>query len=253
VVNTIFWFDTEGQPVSIDYSSFLPSPNLAERLTAAGVESVVVEPAAFIESPLDRLLYRRATVVAAEDDEAAVRIALEKVAQPGKLVAVYIPHVDAAAHAAGQDSDLYRDALGDAAGIWTAIATGLPSQAVAVGTADHGHLDVAPGHGIRLPDLAGVTFYGDSRIVYVSGDVAAAAALATDLPAGWVSRAGMDGWWGPPPFHPELERRRPDGALVADDGYALLYPGSDTPLIGQHGGLTEVELRIPILIASGSD
>jgi hypothetical protein len=59
----------------------------------------------------------------------------------------------------------------------------------------------------------------------------------------------MDGWWGPPPFHPEFERRRPDGALVADDRFALLYPGSDGIMVGQHGGLTEAELRIPILVA----
>ena len=36
---------------------------------------------------------------------------------------------------------------------------------------------------------------------------------------------------------------------MADDGFALLYPGSDGIMVGQHGGLTEAELRIPILVA----
>jgi hypothetical protein len=248
-VNTIYWFDSEGQTVEIDYGTFLPAPNLSERLAAAGAEAIVVEPAAFVDSALEQVLYRGATIVPARDDAATVRIALEKAARPGKLVAVYVPHVDAAAHAAGQNSTLYRDALRDVAGIWKAISAGLPAGAVAVGTADHGHVDVAIEHHLRLPDLPGATLYGDSRVVYVAGDVDAAASLTAELPATWVSRTEMDGWWGPPPYHREFERRRPDGALVADEGFALLYPGNEGVMVGQHGGLTEAELRIPILVA----
>ncbi len=128
VVNTIFWFDSEGRAVEMEYREFLPVPNLSERLAAAGAESVVVQPSAFIDSPLDRLLYRGATIVPADNDAASIRIALDQAARPGKLVAVYVPHVDAAAHAAGQESELYRDALLDAAAIWKAIATGLPTR-----------------------------------------------------------------------------------------------------------------------------
>jgi len=250
VVNTIFWFDAEGHPAGIDYPSFLPSGNLAERLAGAGVESIVVEPAAFVESPLERVLYRGATVVPAENDAASVRIALERAAEPGKLVAVYVPHIDAAAHAAGQESALYRDALTDASAIWKELAEGLPSHTIMVGTADHGHVDISPARSILLPEPEDIVFYGDSRVVYVDGNLEAAAALAAELPARWVTRDEMDGWWGPPPYHPEFEERRPDGALVADEGHALLYPGSEGPLIGQHGGLTEEELRIPILVAT---
>ena len=250
VVNTIFWFDSDGVPLATDYREFLPTPNLAERLATAGAETIVVEPAAFIDSPLEQLLYRGATIVGAENDAASVRIALEKAAEPGKLVAVYIPHVDAAAHAAGQGSQLYREALHDAAGIWKGLAAGLPPHAVAIGTADHGHVDVTPEHYVRLPDLPGVTFYGDSRVVFVAGDTDAATALASDMPVTWVTRSDMDGWWGPPPFHPEFEHRRPDGGLVADEGFAMLYPGNEGVMVGQHGGLTEAELRIPILVAS---
>jgi hypothetical protein len=250
VVNTIFWFDSLGRPVATDHRSFLPAPNLSERLAAAGAESIVVEPVAFIDSALEQVLYRGATIVPAADDAATIRIALEQAARPGKLVAVYVPHVDAAAHAAGQESALYEDALRDASAIWRAIAIGLPPGAVAVATADHGHVDIAHDHHLPLPEIPGVTFYGDSRVVYVAGDLAAAEALASDLPATWVSRSDMDGWWGPPPYHPEFERRRPGGALVADDGFALLYPGADGILVGHHGGLSEAELRIPILMAT---
>ena len=210
VVNTIFWFDSEGRAVETEYSKVLPAGNLPERLAAAGAESVVVQPSAFIDSPLDRVLYRGATIVPADDDAAAVRIALERAARPGKLVAVYVPHIDAAAHAAGQESGLYRDALLDAAAIWEAIATGLPPQAVAVGTADHGHVDVAPHNRIHLPHVREMAFYGDSRVVSVSGDVSVAAALAGDLPATWVSTIRYGRLVGTTPLSPRV-RATPAG------------------------------------------
>jgi hypothetical protein len=249
VVNTIFWFDARGRPVHTGLRDFLPAPNLSERLAAVGAESIVIQPAAFVESPLEQVLYRGATILPAHSDDAAVRIALERVAEPGKLVAVYVPNIDAAAHTAGQDSDLYRDALDDGTAIWNSLVAGLPPGAVVIGTADHGHVDVATDHHVRLPEVPGVTFYGDSRVVYVAGDVARAAALVTNVPADFVDRTHMDGWWGPPPYHPQFERRRPDGALVAHEGVALLYEGNDGVMVGQHGGLTEAELRIPILVA----
>jgi hypothetical protein len=249
VVNTIFWFDAGGHPVHTDLPNFLPTPNLHERLTAGGAESIVVEPAGFVESPLDRVLYRGARTVPADTDAEVVRIALDRAAHPGKLVAVYIPHIDAAAHAAGQTSQLYQEALDGATAVWSALSAGLPPDTVMIGTADHGHVDVAADHYVRLPEVAGATFYGDSRVVYVAGDIERVALLSEELPATWVNRTGMDQWWGPPPYHPEFERRRPDGALVADQGFALLYDGNEGVMVGQHGGLTEAELRIPILVA----
>lgn len=250
VANTIFWFDADGAPVDVNFGRFLPSPNLAERLAAKGIESVVIEPTAFVDNALDQVLYRGATVVGADSDAAAARSALEIAAQPGKLVAVYLPQVDAAAHAVGQGSDLYAGAVGEAAELWSAITAGLPDGVVAVGTADHGHVDIPAENNIRLQPADGVIFYGDSRVVYVAGDVDRASDLAEQLPAIWVSRSDMDGFWGPPPYHPEFESRRPDGALVADAHYAFQYSGNDGVMIGQHGGLTEEELRVPLLVAA---
>ncbi|NIR38999.1 MAG: hypothetical protein GWN07_24305 [Actinobacteria bacterium] len=75
------------------------------------------------------------------------------------------------------------------------------------------------------------------------------ASLAEDLPAQWVDRRDMEHWWGPGERHASFERRAPEGILVADPGHALLHRHSDERLIGQHGGLTEEERRIPLLVA----
>ncbi len=91
------------------------------------------------------------------------------------------------------------------------------------------------------------TLAGDARVVFVHGE---GASLAGRLPAVWVPRAEMEGWWGPGPRHPEFEQRAPEGVLVADPGHAVLHRFSDDRLIGQHGGLTPEELEVPMLIAA---
>ncbi len=247
IVNTIWWVDHHGTPVAMDHAAFLPAPNLAERLQAARCRAVVVQPAVLSASPLNEVLHRGAMVIPAADDGAAVEGALEEAAVAGSLVVLYLPYLDYAAHATGQTSREYAAVVRLVSSLWDELRGRLPPGASLLGTADHGHVDVAPErrHAFRAP--AGLTLYGDARAIFARGDPDLASRLATGLPARWVDAAGMEGWWGPGPPHPELERRAPDGVFLADDGCAL-FPAGDPGTVGHHGGLSEAELRIPLLV-----
>ena len=250
VVNTIKWTTVWGDPIPYDYDAFLPEPNTWERVAAAGIEPIVVQPFNFEGSPLTRVLYRGCRwepwATPGEAADAAVQLA----AEPGRLILVYLPHVDFAAHVAGQRSAQYTEAMEIAAATWRAITTRLPAGAVAVATADHGHVDIPPErrHRLAKADHENRVFSGDPRVMFVRGD---GAPLAERLPAQWVSLAEMLPWWGPGVRHPSFDDRAPDGALVADPGHSLLHRFSDDRLVGQHGGLTAPEIRIPLLVSSG--
>ncbi|MBU1225775.1 MAG: alkaline phosphatase family protein [Actinobacteria bacterium] len=157
IVNTLYWFAIgAAEMLDDDPAAFLPSPNTAERLAAAGRRVIVVEPSALVGSPIDRVLYRGASMRGAAGEEEAVAAAIEEAAAPGRLVVVYFPHVDAAAHLAGQGSDIYAAALETVGRAWTALAEGLPPGAALIGTADHGHVDVLPHHHIPVGSVPGV-------------------------------------------------------------------------------------------------
>ena len=249
VVNTIWWFDLEGRPVETDFARFLPAPNLPERLATAGMDTVVIQPAGYQGTPLSEVLFRTGTALPYEDDGDAVPLALEAAARPGRLVFLYFPHVDAAGHAEGQESDSYAEMMALVGRRWTELASGLPDNAVAVGTADHGHVDVQPEGKLHIEPAEGVILHGDSRCVWVAGDLAAARRMAEDLPVRWVDRSEMKGWWGPEPVTGLAADRLPAAVLLADDNVALHYPGNDVELVGYHGGVTPAELRVPLLVA----
>jgi hypothetical protein len=221
----------------------------AARSTAAGYRMSLASLGGALGFHLEGVLYRGSRFEGYHDMGEAVAAAADLAAPPGRLVVLYVPHVDFAAHVAGQDSADYAEAMAVAAEVWMRLGHRLPAGAVAVGIADHGHVDV-PVERRALIDKAdheGRIFAGDARAPFVHGE---GAELAGRLPARWVPRSEMEAWWGPGPRHPEFERRAPDGVLVVEPGHAVLHRFSDDRLIGQHGGLTPEELEVPLLVAA---
>lgn len=248
VVNTLKWVTPGGQAVEHDYASVLPGPNLWERLAAAGVEPITVQPGSFEGSPLSQMLYRGCRFEAGWTEEELIQATLD-LAGPGRFVLTYYPNVDVAAHVHGQASRQYRQALAQAEQIWDRLAARLPEDVGLVGTADHGHVDYGHSgkHLIRDRWFDPLLFFGDSRSLCVSGPEELIRNLAVETGATLVPPAEFRPWLGPGPDHPELESRLPDAVLLAPPGRLLLPRGFDKRLIGYHGGLTHPEVDIPLL------
>jgi hypothetical protein len=247
VVNTIHMTTQWGEKVDLDYETILPSPNLWERLRAQGVEPIAIQPGHFDRTPLTRTLYRGAAFEPYWTEQEAVELTVQAASQPRRLVFLYIPHVDFAAHVAGQESTEYDDAMHVVNDVWRQLAAQLPASVGLVGTADHGHVDISEDHKTRLPDRAAddLILYGVERAMFVKGD---GESLADGIPAEWVPRADLPEMWGAGPMHGSFEARLPDGILFADDGHAVFHKHSNDRLIGYHGGLMPEEREIPLLV-----
>ncbi len=247
VANTIKWTTLWGDPLDYDTTAFLPAPNLWERLAAAGVETVTVQPEGFRTSSLTRLLYRGCRFEGVTTIGELISATADLASAPGRLILTYVANVDYAAHVHGQRTPEYAGAIRVVDNVWSALSWQVPPDATLVGTADHGHVDFPKERQIRIPRSLhdGRILYGDGRVMFVKGD---GAAIAGTVPATWVPVDDMRHWWGPAPRgfrHPE---RLPDGVLVADDGFFLLHKHSDDRMIGNHGGLTAEERRVPLLV-----
>jgi hypothetical protein len=248
VANTIKWTTLWGEPLDYETEGLLPQPNTWERLVSSGAEPITIQPAGFAGTPLTRALYRGCRFEAITTVDEWVDATATLAAVPGRLVLAYLPQVDFAAHVYGQHHEKYAAALRTVSLAWSRLAHRLPAAVVAVGTADHGHVDFPDGRQIKIAkaDHVGRTFYGDGRAMFVRGD---GAALAASLPATWYPLAEMIHWWGPKDRHPSFGGRAPDGVLVADDDVLLLHRHADDRMIGNHGALTDAERVIPLLSA----
>ncbi|MFV1971895.1 MAG: hypothetical protein ACC683_12945, partial [Acidimicrobiia bacterium] len=152
-------------------------------------------------------------------------------------------------HVGGQSSSEYNEAMATVNETWRGLMERLPDSVTLVGTADHGHVDIAEDHKVRLGENAGKNrvLYGVERAMFVKGD---GESLAEGIPATWVTHEELPDVWGPGPMHASFEERRPDGILFAEDNYAVFHKHSNDRLVGYHGGLMAEEREIPLLVRS---
>ena len=254
-VNSLRWVDTTGKSVSFHTPSLLPGPNLWERLVMAGIDPITIQPASFTNTPLSRALYRGCRFEGVVNIGEFVRATVELARIPGRLILVYYPSVDIAAHMHGTESPRYARALADVATAWDRIAVRLPAHVAMVGTADHGVVAIAESgkHRLRGRDTTGVTMFGDPRSLYVKGPQERIEALGDALPAVWYPREILEDLWGPEDdsstMDPPAAVTKPDGVFLADEGCVLLPGHMDKRLVGYHGGLDRREVEIPLLVA----
>ena len=189
--------------------------------------------------------------------EAAVKSSDER-----KFVYAYWPLYDMISHRFGAESAqafAEFEKIDGAFGRLVARLAGTHSTIIV--TADHGFIDVAPEETFELPpSLASMLRFplcGERRVAYCHvHDASAFSAKAQD----WLDgRADIvpsatlveQGWFGPGTPHPRLAERIGDVAIVMRERYTLKdwTPGESRHLhIGNHGGTSEDEMLIPLIL-----
>ncbi|TAK40946.1 MAG: phosphodiesterase [Betaproteobacteria bacterium] len=193
---------------------------------------------------------------------AAVRSGPER-----KFIYAYWPEFDTQSHRHGVASEQARIEFERVDDAFAALLDRLAGTDTAVVvTADHGFMDSPPADLLMLedgPGLAGLLklpLCGERRVAFChvqDGRVAEFAARARDWLAGRgevrASRELLDeGWFGPGRAHPLLAERIGDLTLVMNGRYTIKdwTPGESRHLhLGNHGGATDDELLIPLVVA----
>lgn len=192
-----------------------------------------------------------------EEVEAAVKSGPER-----KFIYAYWPEYDAVSHRHGSESaEAFRrfEAVDAAFGRLASRLAG--SETLLVATADHGFIDVAPEECLEPPpeirSLLRFPLCGERRVAYCH---VRSADEFMKRAAGWLgeradvrpSRELVDeGWFGPGEPHPRLAERVGDVALVMHGRWTVKdwLPGEPRHLhIGNHGGTSEEEMTIPLIV-----
>ncbi|MCV7104100.1 alkaline phosphatase family protein [Mycobacterium palustre] len=240
-----------------------PLPTWFERLERAGIAARAVLPAPFLGSGLTDAAYRGARFRPAHPaDDYARQLTDELNAAPG-LVYGYAADLDTAAHVFGIDSVQWHEAAARVDALLTRLVEGLCPGAALLVTADHGGLNVPPEARVDIdtdPRLAsGVRVVaGEPRVRYLHTEIGAAAdvratwseALAGSARVYTREEAVATGMFGP--VDPRHLARIGDVVVVCTGDAAVLATGHEPPesarLIGFHGGATEAETAIPLIV-----
>lgn len=243
-----------------------PRP-LANRLR---VPSHVVSPERIIHSEFNRA-YSGVAQRHGYNAVGELFTAVERLLRQGserKYIYAYYPDIDALGHEHGIGSravaDLFAE-LDAAFGRFLAAIAGTGTAVVV--TADHGHIDSGPERVIELDDHPGLA---ETLVLPLCGERRAAYCyvhpdrekqfldyVATELGRYASLHASADllrqGWFGLGQPHPRLLERIGHYTLVMKENYAIkdwLPSERHHVHIGVHGGVSEQEMYVPLIVAS---
>jgi hypothetical protein len=185
-----------------------------------------------------------------------------KSADTRKFIYAYWPVYDMVSHRYGAESAAaFEQFTKIDAAFGEMVARLAGTESLIIATADHGFIDVAPEESLELPaSLAALLRFplcGERRVAYCHVHDAP---LFIQKARDWLgeraevmpSRALVDeGWFGPGAPHPRFAERIGDVALVMRGRYAVKdwTPGESRHLhIGNHGGTSEDEMLIPLMM-----
>jgi arylsulfatase A-like enzyme len=180
-----------------------------------------------------------------------------------KLVYAYWPEFDALSHQHGVGSAEVRahfDALDEAFGQLLARLAGTDTMLVL--TADHGFIDCAAEESIELPpqlsSLLRFPLCGERRVAFchvhdeknfIDKAKAVFGGRADIRPS---RELAQEGWFGPGRAHPHFAERIGDVAIVMNGRGTVKDWVTGEPRhlhIGNHGGASEDEMQIPLVVA----
>ncbi|WP_166353959.1 alkaline phosphatase family protein [Phytoactinopolyspora limicola] len=247
---------------TVDPLTYQPYPSLFERAQRSGVTTTVVSKRRFRDTGLTNAALRGPFRPADSYGE-RVATAVSALAGQPALAYVYEADLDSTGHQHGCQSAAWRHQLVMVDRFAEELYESLPADTVLLITGDHGMVDVPADDRIDVDDIpalrAGVTLIaGEARFRHLYVEPGA----DTDVQATWREQLGATaavllrdeaieaGWFG------AVESRVLDriGDVVAGlHGSGAVCQRSVFPteakLVGLHGGLSEDELLVPLLLA----
>jgi len=250
-------------PIEPDITSFIGSEAWLKKVE----RSVFVAPNRIIHSPYSKFASKGSIRIGYQ----SLRQLFGKVrnlttkSQKRQFVFVYYPDLDAIAHEKGIESQAALKELVLLDKNLEKLAQEVPDNVRIIITADHGLVDIHKESTVLLgnhPELKKMLIApvcGDTRSCYfyirpnksdnfqsyMKDNLSYACTVCKS------SELVQRGWFGRGNPSKEFDGRVGDFVAIMKERYALLdrYPGQDYPdLVGQHGGVSEQELLVPLII-----
>lgn len=259
VVNQLSGWDADMDP-----AAWQTVPTLFESAAAEGADPVVVAPERYRDSGFTHAVLRGARFIGAETVEQRIQCTLDELGSGRRrLVYLYVPELDKAAHAHGVQSDQWIAALEQLDAATGQLVRGLGRRDGLLVTADHGVLDI-PSHSHVLFDTDSTLMEGIRHVageprclqLYFEPDASPARRALTvarwreaESGRAWIatrSEAIAAGWFGE--VRDEVEPRIGDLLIAARRDVAYYQERSrGRSMVGQHGSWSPAETRVPLL------
>ena len=242
----------------VDPLTWQKVPTLFERAASEGVRVSHISSKRYEGSGFTRAALRGAQYLGANYIPEMIVQAKIALAKPSSFAYLYLNNIDSAGHNDGVGSDKYLAAFAIVADLIEGLIKELPTGTNIFVTADHGMVNVADSIILGKDNdlMSNVTLVGGeprARHIYLN------AGSAPEVVAQWreyfgakvdiFTKADAHDLFGPNVSTDSLDRMG-DIIAVPKGGLILIDPQripQESSMIGHHGGMTDIEVKIPLL------
>ncbi len=210
--------------------------------------STVLQPKDLSMTTLSKNIYRGANVITYDSCKDLFIQLNERKNTLSKFTFVYYPPIDLAGHIYGSNSEEYSEEIKLFEENFQKF---LPNskEFAKILTSDHGIVDIKQEKRIRVDSSNTlVRFFGDNRAVFINGDIDEAKKLLEMIPGEFIDQNKLNSLLGYGPKHPEYELRVPQHCFLPNQDFAVVPSHLNDTLIGYHGGQSEQETLVPLII-----
>ncbi len=251
----------------LDLEAIVPGPTLHERLSGHGVSVHTLLPQHISGSGLSRALYKGSAhlhAAAGLSDMCVTARQLLARAASKTFLSLYWPGLDTIAHIRGPETEAYVAELRAIDDVLRRELVGRAGRTLLILSSDHGFVPMSPDDYVRLRDTPDVERalllppVGEPRASYLfvrEGEREHVSHVLNRRSKDGIvcvdSRALLeDGLLGEGSPHPEVAGRIGDLAAISTGRAGIFHPYHDAILLpGMHGGLTEEEMLVPLIVS----
>jgi hypothetical protein len=247
----------------LDPAKYQDLETISERASAQGVTVSTIGPAEYDRSGFTMATMPASKYISAESFKDRFSQSLKALAVANSLTYLYFPELDQLAHRFGVSSTQWLNAVEELDSELAKFAAALPSNSGAVLTADHGIIDVALDRHVYLDEFESFVdleqIGGDPRVGFLYfksgtdvkkkvieieqeiGGICDVVTFSELVQAGWLAKLSTQAL----EVAPDLVLLPKSDRVVYHRGFAK---SRSLLMIGQHGGLTQAEWEVPLIV-----
>ena len=247
IFNALVWNKANENMVKAE--NYLEIKTIWEILKENNVSPSVYQPKDLSTSILSKNIYRGAKTTTYENIENLFDTLIDNKETLSSFTFVYYPPIDLSGHVYGSSSNEYTQEIRTFETHFKKYLRELSKDFIIILTADHGMVDVEKENRIKVDSSNElIKIFGDNRSVFINGEIELAQKLFDSIPGEFIRTGEVDSLLGEGNKHPEYELRSPQHCFLPDEKFAVVPSHLNDSLTGYHGGITEKEMRIPLII-----
>ena len=204
------------------------------------------QPENLVGSSLSNYLYEKSSTVPYKTLDNLIEMLSEASFLENRFNFIYYPNVDISGHIFGVYSPEWELEIKKFEKAVERISQASNKKTTTIISADHGLCNIPLQNRHNLSYENSIQIYGDQRSVYINGTRSEVEKVFSNIPGELISRYDLK-YLLKEPDNSYIETLYPDYCFLMEQNHIIYPKHLQAELKGYHGGLTEEELKIPII------